>query len=61
MALKELLDLKEAGISDTEIIRKLLDADKNNLDEVDFLRPDGTKVRIFLPQIGFDPELFREM
>ncbi|MBD3354442.1 hypothetical protein GF361_00475 [Candidatus Woesearchaeota archaeon] len=61
MALKELLDLKEAGISDSEIIRRLRDADKDNLDEVNFLRPDGTKIKLFLPQVGFDPELFREM
>ncbi len=55
MSLKQLLGLNEVGISEFEIIKKLREAQRTDLDEVDFLRPDGTVVKIHLPHIHFDP------
>ena len=37
-----------------------MDADKNNLDEVDFIKKDGSVVKIHLPHIDFDPTLFKD-
>ena len=54
MSLKELLGISEAGISDFEIVRKIREAQKKNLDFVE-LNLDGDIVKISLPHISFDP------
>ena len=58
MSLKKMLGL--AGISDFEIMGKLRKAQKQDLDGVDFISEDGSVVKILLPHIDFDPELFQE-
>ena len=50
-----MLGLNEAGISMSEIISKLRSAQRQDLDEVDFVKEDGTVVRIYLPHLQFDP------
>ncbi|MEE9525484.1 MAG: hypothetical protein V3V78_02650 [Candidatus Woesearchaeota archaeon] len=49
MSLKGLLGLDNCGISEFEIMQKVRDAQRNNLGEIDFEKPDGTVVKIFLP------------
>ncbi|MBR9691761.1 hypothetical protein GOV06_03155 [Candidatus Woesearchaeota archaeon] len=60
MSLKKLLGLNEAGISDFEIISRLKKAQKQDLDEVDFIKADGSVVKVNLPHMDFDPILFQE-
>ncbi|MBW2995910.1 hypothetical protein KY332_01285 [Candidatus Woesearchaeota archaeon] len=58
MSLKQLLGLD--GISDFEIMMKLMDAQKQDLDEVDFVKEDGSVVKVRLPHLKFDPFMFVE-
>ena len=60
MSLKQLLGLDEAGISDFEIAKKLEEAQKHGLNEVDFVKHDGSVTKIYLPHVDFDPVLFME-
>ncbi len=55
MSVKNLLGLKETGISDFEIMSKVKAAQSHDLDEVDFLTEDGSVVKIHLPHLEFDP------
>ncbi len=48
MSLKHLLGLDEAAISDYEIIAKICEARRKNLDSVEF-SIDGRVVRVSLP------------
>ena len=57
--IKQLLGLDETSISDPEIIKKLVEAQKKDLDEVDFATEDGSIVRIFLPHLKFDEFMYR--
>jgi hypothetical protein len=58
MSLKQMLGLE--GISDFEIMMKLMDAQKQDLDEVDFVKEDGSVVKVHLPHLNFDPFMFIE-
>jgi len=49
MTIKKLLGLDKANISDTEIIARLSEARKKNLGEVEFICPDGSRIKILLP------------
>ncbi len=49
MTLKHLLGLDDAQISDSEIMAKFSEAKKNNLGEVEFIKPDGNRIKILLP------------
>lgn len=49
MTLKHLLELDETGISDIEIMARFIEAQKKQLGEVEFVKPDGSRVRILLP------------
>jgi hypothetical protein len=60
MSLKKLLGLDEIEIDETEIVSKLDKAQQNNLEEVDFQKQDGSVIKIMLPNIGFDPVLFKD-
>ena len=55
MSIRKLLGLNGTGISDDEIMAKLVDAQKRNLDEVEF-NIDGKTVKISLPHIAFDKD-----
>ena len=57
--IKQLLGLDELDISDSEIMGRLIEAQKNDLDEVDFIAEDGSTVRIFLPHLKFDEFMYR--
>lgn len=55
MSLKKILGLSETDLTDYEIVARIQEARKNNLDEVDFAATDGTIIRIFIPSIpNFD-------
>lgn len=54
MSIKQLLGLDEAGLTDAEIMGKILEAERQNLDEVEF-DVDGDIVKISIPHVGFDP------
>lgn len=54
MSIKNLLGLKEAGITDAEIVKKITEAQRKNLNEVEF-DVDGKTIKIRMPHIGFDP------
>ena len=60
MTVKDRLDLTEAGISVSEIMTKVREAQKQNLDEVEFVKPDGTVVRMRFPHVTFDPYMERD-
>ena len=60
MSLKQLLGLNEAGISEPEIMGKFIEAQKRNLDEIEFITQDGAVIKIHLPHIPFDPILFKD-
>ncbi len=60
LSLKQLLGLTEAGIPDFEIMKKINEAFKNKLDEVDFVKKDGSVVKVHLPHLEFDPFMFIE-
>lgn len=49
MTLKHLLGLDNANISDIEIMARFIEAQKKNLSEVEFIKPEGTIVKILLP------------
>ena len=53
MSIKNLLGLKDANISDCDIMAKIREAQRNNLTEVEFVKLDGSRVRIELPKMGF--------
>ena len=52
--IKQWLGLVENDISDSEIMQKLRNALKNDLDEVDFIKKDGTVVKVKFPHMKFD-------
>ena len=54
LSLKQLLGLTE------EIVKKINEAFKNKLDEVDFFKKDGSVVKVHLPHLEFDPFMFIE-
>lgn len=49
MSIKKLLGLTGTNISDCEIIAKLTQAQRRNLDEIEFVKVDGTVIKIQLP------------
>lgn len=55
-----MLGLDNANISDCEIMRKILEAEHHDLDEVDFETEDGKKIRVLLPHLRFDEFMYRE-
>jgi hypothetical protein len=55
MSIKNLLGLKDIDISDYEIIAKIKEAQCKNLSKVEFIKLDGSKIKIELPTVGFDP------
>jgi len=55
MSIKNLLGLKDIDISDHEIMAKIAEAQHKNLSEVEFIKVDGTRIRIGFPNVGFDP------
>ena len=59
MSFKKRLGIK--GISNCEIIRRIKDAQSNNLDEVDFVSKDGSVIRVHLTHLEFDPFMFEEL
>ena len=55
MSLKNLLGLTDADISDSEIMARVADAMRKGMSEVEFIKIDGSKTKIELPNnIGFD-------
>jgi len=50
MSLKELLGIKEAGISEFEIVKRIQEADEKNLDFIE-LNVEGDVVKIDLPHL----------
>jgi hypothetical protein len=55
MSLRTILGLGETGLTDYEIMAKISDARKRNLDEVDFINADGSITKIFIPSMpNFD-------
>ena len=57
MSIKNLLGLTDVAISDNEIIAKIAEAQRKNLSEVEFIKLDGTRIKIGLPTMGFDPSM----
>lgn len=50
MGIKNLLGLEGIGITDVEIMARFISAQKRNLSEVEFLKPNGSSVKILLPK-----------
>ncbi len=55
MSLKGLFGLNECNISEAEIMRKYINARRNGFDTVEFIREDGSVVKISLPHMQYDP------
>lgn len=53
MSLKQLFGLDEVFISDAEIMAKIKEAFEKDLDTVEFIHADGSKVVVRLPHIDF--------
>ena len=53
MSLRQLFGLEEMDISDADIMAKIKEAFDKDLNEVEFIRDDGSKVVIKLPHIDF--------
>ena len=49
MTLKHLLGLDDVDISDVEIMAKFAEAQKKMYNEVEFVRPDGSRIKILIP------------
>ena len=57
MSIKNLLGLTDVAISDNEIMAKIIEAQHKNLSEVEFIKLDGSIIKIKLPTMGFDPTM----
>lgn len=57
MSLKNLLGLTDISISDCEIMAKIAEAKHKGQSEVEFIKIDGSRIRIGLPSPGFDPSM----
>ncbi len=57
MSIKNLLGLSDIDISDSEIMAKIREAQRKNLSEVEFIKLDGTRIKIELPTMGFDSSM----
>ena len=57
MSLKNLLGLTDANISDSEIMAKVAEAMRKNLSEIEFIKLDGSRIKIELPSPGFDSSM----
>ena len=53
MSLKQLFGLEEMDITDIQIMAKIKEAYDKELDAVEFMQHDGTKVIVKLPHIDF--------
>ena len=53
MSLKQLFGLEDMDISDIQIMAKIKEAYDKELDAVEFMQHDGTKVIVKLPRIDF--------
>ena len=51
MTIKTLLGLEDAAISDIEIMSKVVNAQRSGLVEIEFVKPDGKCVKVFLPKM----------
>jgi len=49
MSIKNILGLGETGLTDYEIIAKIKEAQKRNLNEVEFINIDGSVIKVFIP------------
>lgn len=56
--IKQLLGLDESKVSDSDIMERLIKAQKENIEEVDFVKEDGTVVRVRLPNFNLDPYMY---
>ncbi|MBW2977329.1 hypothetical protein KY331_00640 [Candidatus Woesearchaeota archaeon] len=55
MSIKNILGLTETGLTDYEIMAKIREARRKNLNEVDFISVDGSVIKLFIPLIpNFD-------
>lgn len=57
MSLKSILGLGDVGISESEIMTKLTEAQRKNLDEIEFVTNKGDTIKISLPHVHFDPNM----
>lgn len=58
MSLKKILGLGNSRISECEIMNKIVEAQKKDLDEVEFVSQDGTITKVSLPHLHFYPEMY---
>ncbi|MBD3248937.1 hypothetical protein GF336_02725 [Candidatus Woesearchaeota archaeon] len=58
MSVKELFGLENCNISDYEVMGKLREAFIHNMEEIDFIDNQGNTVRVYLPQMKFDPFMY---
>lgn len=56
MSLRHLLGLDGIRIDDIEIMARIIEAQRRNLDDVEF-NVDGEIVKISIPHIKFDPHM----
>ena len=49
MSIKNLLGLGDIVIADYEIMAKVVEAQKKNLSEVEFIKKDGVRIKIEMP------------
>ena len=58
MSLKNLIGLTDVNISDCDIIAKIAEAKHKGLSEIEFIKLDGSRIKIKLPNsLVFDPSM----
>lgn len=53
MSVKHLLGLDQLDLTDYQIMARIKSAYQENLDQIEFLNSDGTRIVIKLPQLDF--------
>lgn len=55
MSIRNMLGLGETGLTDYEILAKIKDAQRKNINEIEFIGMDGSVIKLFVPSIpNFD-------
>lgn len=58
--IKNLLGITDAGIDDSDIMRKIVEAQKKNIGFIELVKSNGSVIKISLPSVGYDPDMDKE-
>jgi len=55
MSVKSILGLDGCHIAESEIMQKFHDAQAKGLPEIEFIKEDGTTIKVYIPHIPYYP------